>query len=249
MSRIARVYGYRPSGRRRYAYFTDEFNHISIREGIQMSGAVKIPYRHCDMNHLEDQLKTSDATCKLIVSDGVFSQDGDIAPLPQILGLAERYDAMVYIDDAHATGVLGATGGGTTEYFKVASPRLICMGTLSKAYGAIGGFIATEKYICDILRFGCSAYGFTSTLPPDQAFAVSEAMDMVIDEPQRRQRLAAGAITCFMASTAISRVTTSGMRGKSMAESNSTFVLLSQPHSCHTLPSARSTGVSLIPSR
>ncbi|MGA2062812.1 MAG: aminotransferase class I/II-fold pyridoxal phosphate-dependent enzyme [Thermoguttaceae bacterium] len=184
-----RFYGFRSSRRYRYAYFTDELNHISIREGIRMSGVEKAVYRHCDMDHLESQLNNSDATTKIIVTDGVFSQDGDIAPLPEILDLADRHDAMVYVDDAHGTGVLGPTGAGTTEYFGVESPRLICMGTLSKAYGAIGGFIAAESWVVEVLRLTCSAYGFTSTLPPDQAYAVSEAIDMVRDEPERRERL------------------------------------------------------------
>jgi glycine C-acetyltransferase len=189
LPKIGRIYGYQPKKHYKYVYFTDEFNHISIREGIRMSGANKLTYRHLDMNNLEDKLKASTAEMKIIVSDGVFSMDGDIVPLPDMLGLAERYDAFVYIDDAHATGILGATGGGTTEHFNVCSPRLICMGTLSKAYGAIGGFVATEKYMGDMIRLTCTAYGFTSTLPPDQACAVSEAMDIVLDEPQRLQRL------------------------------------------------------------
>ena len=180
-SKIARIYGYRPARRYRYVYLSDEFNHISIREGIRMSGADKLAYRHCDMNSLEDKLKTCDAEMKIIVSDGVFSQDGDIAPLPRMVELADRYDALIYIDDAHGTGVLGPNGGGTTEHFNLDSPRVICMGTLSKAYGAIGGFVATDKHLADILRLSCTAYGFTSTLPPDQACAVSEAMDMVVD--------------------------------------------------------------------
>ena len=106
-----------------------------------------------------------------------------------MLSLADRYDATVYVDDAHGTGVLGVTGAGTSEHFGIESPRLIQMGTLSKAYGAIGGFVATEERITRILRFGCSAFGFTSTLPPDQAAAVLEAIDVVRDEPERRRRL------------------------------------------------------------
>ena len=186
---VARVYGFRMPLRHRHAYFSDEYNHVSIREGIRMSGALKVTYRHCDMDDLARRLKKTDATSKIIVSDAVFSMDGDIAPLPDLLRLADEHDAMVYLDDAHGTGVLGETGAGTSEMFHVNSPRLISMGTLSKAYGAIGGFIATEKYIADILRFTSSAYGYTSTLPPDQALAVSEAMAMVQDEPERRRRL------------------------------------------------------------
>jgi glycine C-acetyltransferase len=186
---MARAYGFRPSKRLMYTFFSDESNHISIREGIRMSGAHKVTYRHRDMEDLDRKLKASMADCKIIVTDGVFSMDGDIAPLPDLLRLADEYNAIVYVDDAHGTGVLGKNGGGTSEWFGVKSSRLISMGTLSKAYGAIGGFIATERYIADILRFTCSAYGFTSTLPPDQALAVIEAMDIVRNEPARRQRL------------------------------------------------------------
>lgn len=186
---FARIYGYRARERHSYAYFSDEYNHVSIQEGIRMSRAERMPYRHCDANHLETLLRKSDATTKIIVTDGVFSQDGDIAPLPELLALAHRYDAALYVDDAHGTGVMGATGGGTAEHFGLADDRLIYMGTLSKAYGAIGGFIATEKHIAEMLRLTAVAYGFTSTLPPSQAVAVSEAMDMVHDEPARRHRL------------------------------------------------------------
>jgi 8-amino-7-oxononanoate synthase len=188
-SQLARLYGFKPQRHYSYTYFTDAYNHISIREGIRMSGAKSVSYRHNDLDHLESKLKASNDQLKIIVSDGVFSQDGDIAPLPGLIELAERYDATVYIDDAHGTGVLGEHGGGVSEHFDVYSPRLIQMGTLSKAYGAIGGFIATESYIAEILKMSCSAFGFTSTLPPDQVFAVSEAIDMSRDEPERRQRL------------------------------------------------------------
>jgi glycine C-acetyltransferase len=141
------------------------------------------------MDDLEQKLESSPAQIKIIATDGVFSQHGDIVPLPDLMQLAERHDATVYIDDAHGTGVLGPTGAGTTEHFGIDSPRIIHMGTLSKAYGCIGGFVATEPHIVEILRFGCSAFGFTSTLPPDQAAALLEALDIVRDEPERRQRL------------------------------------------------------------
>lgn len=188
-AQFARIYGYGSRQRHTYAYIGDEYNHTSIREGIQMSGVAKYSYRHRDMDHLESLLRKVEAHTKIIVTDGVFSQDGDIAPLPDLLALAEQYDAMVYMDDAHGTGVLGRDGSGTSEYFDVTSPRLIQMGTLSKAYGALGGFIAAEGYITEILRYTCSAYGFTSTLPPDQVLALLEAIEVVRDEPERRQRL------------------------------------------------------------
>jgi glycine C-acetyltransferase len=188
-TQLARTVGYKSRINWKYAFFTDEFNHLSIREGIRASGAPSIAYRHLDMNDLEQKLQTSGAHIKIIATDGVFSQHGDIVPLPDLVELAERYDAVIYIDDAHGTGVLGPTGAGTTEHFGIDSERIINMGTLSKAYGCIGGFVATESYIVTLLRTGCTAYGFTSTLPPDQAAAVLEAIDMVQDEPERRERL------------------------------------------------------------
>src|SRR5258708_10715449 len=188
-SKYARVYGFASAREYTYAYFGDEFNHVSMREGIRMSGAARATYRHLDLNHLEAVQKKSAATTKIIVTDGVFSQDGDIAPLPDLLQLAELYDATLYVDDAHGTGILGEHGGGIAEHFGVTSERMLYMGTLSKAYGGIGGFIATEAHIAQIIRLACSAYGFTSTLPPDQAVALSEAVDMVVDEPERPARL------------------------------------------------------------
>src|SRR5580700_1978784 len=188
-SRIARAFGFTASREYSYAYFSDQYNHISIREGLILSRTRRYRYRHLDLDHLEKLLRRSTETSKIIVSDGVFSQDGDIAPLPDLLRLAERYDALVYIDDAHGTGVLGASGGGVMEHFKEASERLIYMGTLSKAYGSIGGYIVANGLITEGLRMWSPAYGFTATLPPDQAMVISTAIDVVRDEPERRQRL------------------------------------------------------------
>src|SRR5580700_5369876 len=188
-TQIARVFGFSASRDYSYAYFSDEYNHISIREGMRLSGARRYSYHHRDLDHLEKLLRQSTETAKIIVTDGVFSQDGDIAPIPDLLRLAERFDAMLYVDDAHGTGVLGASGGGVIEHFKAANERLIYMGTLSKAYGSIGGFIAAHGLITEILRMSCPAYGFTATLPPDQAMVISTAIDVVRDEPERRQRL------------------------------------------------------------
>jgi glycine C-acetyltransferase len=188
-TQIARVFGFTASREYSYAYFSDEYNHISIREGMRLSGARRYSYHHLDLDHLETLLRRSTATSKIIVTDGVFSQDGDIAPIPDLLRLAERWDALVYVDDAHGTGVLGAFGGGVVEHFKAASERLIYMGTLSKAYGSIGGYIAAHGLITEVLRMACPAYGFTATLPPDQAMVISTAIDVVRDEPERRQRL------------------------------------------------------------
>ena len=188
-TQLARALGYAPRSVWKHAFFTDEYNHLSIREGIRASGAPSLAYRHLDLDDLEQKLRGSQSAIKIIVTDGVFSQHGDIAPLPEMLEIADRHNAVVYVDDAHGTGVLGPTGAGTSEHLGVESPRLVQMGTLSKAYGAIGGFVATEAYVAEILRFGCSAFGFTSTIPPDQAAAVLEAIDIVTDEPERRARL------------------------------------------------------------
>ena len=186
---LARLHGFRPKKRRKYAYFTDEYNHISIREGILMSGADKHTYRHADMDHLESLLKATDGISPIIVSDGVFSMEGTIAPLPDLTFLAEKYGAILYIDDAHATGILGANGGGSSEHFGCYSPTIMQMGTLSKALGAIGGFVALEREMADVLRLTSSAYGFTCPPPPDQANALLAALDLLEEEPQRRARL------------------------------------------------------------
>jgi len=189
VTQIASAFGFKAKREYSYAYFSDEYNHVSIREGMRLSGVRRYSYRHRDLNHLETLLRRSTATSKIIVTDGVFSQDGDITPLPDILTLAERFNAMVYVDDAHGTGVLGASGGGVLEHFKVSSERLIYMATLSKAFGTIGGYIAANGLITEILRMTSAAYGFTATLPPDQAMVISTAFDVVTDEPERRQRL------------------------------------------------------------
>jgi len=189
VNNIARAFGYAASRDYTYAYFSDEYNHVSIREGMRLSGARRYSYRHLDLNHLEHLLRKATETSKIIVTDGVFSQDGDIAPIPDLLRLAERWNAMVYVDDAHGAGVLGDSGGGVIDHFKVDSDRLIYMATLSKAYGSIGGFIVANGLITEALRMCSAAYGFTATLPPDQAMVISTAIDVVADEPERRQRL------------------------------------------------------------
>lgn len=186
---VARLFGYRAVKRRKYVYYLDEYNHVSIRDGIHMSGAPHHRYRHCDMDHLEALLKAADGATPIIVSDGVFSMEGTIAPLPDLVALAEKYGAILYIDDAHATGILGDTGGGTSEHFNCYSPNIIQMGTLSKALGAIGGFVAVERDVAHVIRLTSSAYGFTCPPPPDQAAALIAALDLLAEEPERRQRL------------------------------------------------------------
>src|SRR5260370_6245173 len=125
---------------------------MSIREGMLLSGARRYSYHHVNLDHLETLQRRSPATSKIIVTDGVFSQDGDIAPIPDLLRLAERWDALVYVDDAHGTGVLGACGGGSVEHFNAASEKLLYIGTLSKAYRSIAGYPAAPALVTERLR-------------------------------------------------------------------------------------------------
>ncbi|ELX10952.1 putative 8-amino-7-oxononanoate synthase/2-amino-3-ketobutyrate coenzyme A ligase [Janthinobacterium sp. HH01] len=188
---LARLHGYRARKRHKYAYYSDEFNHVSIREGIQMSGALRYTYRHGDMAHLESLLKSGaeEGCTPIVVSDGVFGMEGTIAPLPQLVALAERYGALLYIDDAHATGVLGADGGGSTEHYDCHSPCIMQMGSLGKALGALGGYVAVEREAAEVIRMTCAAYGYASPPPPERAAALLAALDLLEQEPQRRQRL------------------------------------------------------------
>ncbi|MYM97888.1 aminotransferase class I/II-fold pyridoxal phosphate-dependent enzyme [Duganella vulcania] len=188
---LARLHGYRARKRHKYAYYSDECNHVSIREGIQLSGALRYNYRHGDMDHLESLLTAGaeEGATPVIVSDGVFGMEGTIAPLPALVALAERHGALLYIDDAHATGVLGAHGGGTAEHFGCHSPCLMQMGSLGKALGASGGFVAVERDMADVIRLTSAAYGYSRPPPPSQAAALLAALDVLEEEPQRRKRL------------------------------------------------------------
>eukprot|EP01118_Nematostelium_gracile_P005941 TRINITY_DN1895_c0_g1_i2.p1 TRINITY_DN1895_c0_g1~~TRINITY_DN1895_c0_g1_i2.p1 ORF type:complete len:329 (+),score=90.18 TRINITY_DN1895_c0_g1_i2:44-1030(+) len=150
------------------AVISDELNHASIIDGIRLCKAQKYRYRHLDLNHLEEQLKdASKSKVKLIVTDGVFSMDGDIAPLDKIVSLAEKYNAMVMIDDCHGTGFLGKTGRGSAEHHNVLNKIDIINSTLGKALGgALGGFTTARKEIIDLLRQRSRPYLFSNSLPP-----------------------------------------------------------------------------------
>lgn len=186
----ARIYGCSLAKMDKWVYFSDEYNHTSINVGMNASRAKIVTYRHLDLNHLEDCLKNhAEIKNKLIVTDSVFSVDGDICPLDKILQLAEKYHAMIYVDDAHGTGVIGKNGCGVTSHFNISSDRIIHMGTLSKAYGSIGGFVATNKKLIDLLRLNCSGYGFTSTIPQDQAYGIIAAINVINNHPELIQSL------------------------------------------------------------
>ncbi|PWI59016.1 8-amino-7-oxononanoate synthase [Sulfoacidibacillus thermotolerans] len=171
--------------------FSDELNHASIIDGCRMSKAQVVIYRHSDMADLQGKMEEfHHAKKKLIVTDGVFSMDGDIAPLPQIVELAQREQAFVMVDDAHATGVLGAHGGGTVDYFQLDARYVqIQVGTLSKAISSEGGFIAGDQVLIDYLRNKARPFIFSTALSPGVVAAALTAIELIGAEADRRNRL------------------------------------------------------------
>jgi len=168
----------------------DRLCHASLIDGCRLSGATFRVYHHRDMNHLE-QLLTRRTSNKptLIVTDGVFSMDGDIAPMRDIALLGERYGAAVYVDDAHGTGILGETGRGTLEHCHVESRVPYHMGTLSKAIGSAGGYLAGSAEFIDYLVNTCRAFTYTTAPTPAAAAAATAALRVIRQEPERRARL------------------------------------------------------------
>ncbi|MED3562630.1 8-amino-7-oxononanoate synthase [Bacillus xiapuensis] len=167
---------------------SDELNHASIIDGCRLSRASTVIYRHIDMDDLEEKLKeTADYQRRFIVSDGVFSMDGTIAPLDQIITLAKRYHAFVIVDDAHATGVLGENGRGTSEYFGV-QPDVV-IGTLSKAVGTEGGFVAGSKVLIDFLLNHARTFIFQTAMPPAICAASYAAIEVIEESNEKRQKL------------------------------------------------------------
>ncbi|WP_285769058.1 8-amino-7-oxononanoate synthase [Peribacillus sp. SI8-4] len=169
---------------------SDESNHASIIDGCRLSRAETIIYSHVDLGDLEMKLRSNRGFRNtLIVTDGVFSMEGDIAPLPGIIDLAERYGSLIMVDDAHATGVLGKDGRGTSEHFGVKGKVDIEMGTLSKAIGAEGGFIAGSRSLIDYLVNKARPFIFSTALPPGVVAGALAAVDIILTEPERRVHL------------------------------------------------------------
>jgi 8-amino-7-oxononanoate synthase len=165
-------------------------NHASIVDGCRLSKAERTVYRHKDMNHLEYILKESrDARQKLIVTDGVFSMDGDLAPLPELVRLAEQYNAILMLDDAHGTGVLGKTGKGTVEHFGLSGSVHIQMGTLGKAFGSFGAYVAGSKDLIAFLVNHARSFIYSTALPPAVCAASLAAIDLVEHDPSLREKL------------------------------------------------------------
>ena len=169
---------------------SDALNHASIIDGCRLSRATKKVYRHCDIAHLKALLSES-ATFRrrLIVTDSVFSMDGDIAPLPDIYEVATQYEAMLLVDDAHGFGVLGKDGSGTVAHFGLEGTDIIQMGTLSKAVGALGGYIAGSRVLVELLINKARGFIFTTGLPPATLAAANAALDVIRSSPELRQRL------------------------------------------------------------
>ncbi len=169
---------------------SDGLNHASIIDGCRLSKAEVKVYRHRDVAHVEDLLKkTFFARRTLVITDGVFSMDGDIAPLPELVFLAEKYGALLMVDDAHATGVLGDTGRGTTEHFGLAGQVPVQMGTLGKALGSFGAFVTGGRTLIDYLVNRSRSFIFSTALPPMVCAASIAALDIVDREPERREKL------------------------------------------------------------
>ncbi len=171
--------------------FSDRSNHASIVDGCRLAFGKIIKYKHNDAQDLERQLEAheNNSAGKLIVSDGVFSMEGDIVKLPGLLELARKYNARVMIDDAHSCGVLGKFGRGTGEHFNMENGIDLVMGTFSKSFASIGGFIAGEKKVINYIKHHARSFIFSASMPPSAVATVSKALDILIEEPERLAQL------------------------------------------------------------
>lgn len=175
--------------------FSDELNHASIVDGCRLARAQASIYRHRDLAHLEQLLEQSDAARRLIVTESVFSMDGDLLALPELLAIAERHGALVVIDEAHATGVLGDGGAGALSHFGIdpagLAVPLVIVGTLSKALGSVGGFVAADETVIAYLLNRARSFIFNTALPPAAVGAAHAALDVIEAEPRRGERVQA----------------------------------------------------------
>jgi 8-amino-7-oxononanoate synthase len=173
------------TGRNDYI-FLDELDHASIIEGSRLSFSRVFKFAHNDMNALEDKLKRCPAgNLKLIVVDGVFSMEGDIARLPELVCLCDKYDATIMVDDAHSIGVLGENGSGTASHFGLTGKVDLIMGTFSKSLASLGGFIASDKDTINFIKHNSRSLIFSASITPASAAAVLAAVDIMVSEPER----------------------------------------------------------------
>jgi len=170
---------------------SDQLNHASIIDGARLSRAKILVFNHKDLAHAEEQLASikDQPGRKLLISDGVFSMDGDIGPLPGLCDLAEKYGAIMMVDDAHASGVLGRAGRGTIDHFSVHGRVDIQVGTLSKAIGALGGYVCGTRDLIDYLYHRARPFLFSTSHPPSVAATCIAAFDVLQDEPERIENL------------------------------------------------------------
>ncbi|MDT8336235.1 MAG: glycine C-acetyltransferase [Candidatus Izemoplasmatales bacterium] len=170
---------------------SDELNHASIIDGVRLSRADKAVYKHSDMEDLEKVLKEKREGYNnvLIITDGVFSMDGDLAKLPEIVALAKKYDCLTYVDDAHGSGVLGESGRGTVDHFKLHGEVDFIIGTLSKAVGVIGGYVASKKIVKEWLLHRARPLLFSTTLPPAAIGATIESVKMLMESTEYTDKL------------------------------------------------------------
>ncbi|HEY9782694.1 MAG TPA: 8-amino-7-oxononanoate synthase [Leptolyngbyaceae cyanobacterium] len=170
---------------------SDLYNHSSLKNGAILSGATIIEYPHCDVEALKNQLiqqRDHYRRC-LIITDSVFSMDGDLCPLPDLLQLATEFNCMLLIDEAHATGVFGTTGAGCVEHFGCTGSKIVQVGTLSKALGSLGGYVAGAAALIDFLRNRAASWIYTTALSPADSAAALAAVNIVQQEPERRDQL------------------------------------------------------------
>jgi 8-amino-7-oxononanoate synthase len=173
------------------AIFADRLNHASLNDAALLARAQFKRYAHADLDSLERQLAASRARRKLVVTDAVFSMDGDIAPVPELIALCERFDAWLLVDDAHGFGVLGREGRGTLAHFGVNSPRVIYMATLGKAAGVSGAFVAAEAEAVEMLIQRARPYIYTTAAPPMLSVALMKSLDLMRDGESKRRHLQA----------------------------------------------------------
>ena len=177
------------TGREDYIIW-DELDHASIIEGRRLSFSTQLKFKHNDMASLEKVLKSCpEDKVKLIVVDGVFSMEGDVANLPEIVALAKKYNAAIYVDEAHGIGVFGRQGRGTCDHFGVAQDVDLIMGTFSKSFASLGGFVATDSITANYLRHNSRSYIFSASITPASTAAVSAALDNMESEPERIEHL------------------------------------------------------------
>lgn len=177
------------TGREDYVIL-DEQDHASIIEGRRLSFSTALKYKHNDMESLEAQLKKCDPDkVKLIVTDSVFSMEGDVANLPEIVRLAKKYNATTMVDEAHGIGVFGRGGRGVCDHFGVSKDVDLIMGTFSKSFASLGGFIATDKSITNYLRHHSRSYIFTASITPASTAAALAALEIMQNEPERQEHL------------------------------------------------------------